>query len=132
MNTILAGTDFSEISQRVVKVAHELARALSARLHLVHVVEPIAEPGAEDPDAAEFHLQLEERALVKLRELALPMAATYEVVLGRRAETLLKLAEQHEATLVLGCPRLGPDRLPLIGTSQRLVWMTRLPILLVP
>lgn len=43
MKTILAAIDFSDATHRVVTAAAELARALNAELHLLHVVPP-------DPD----------------------------------------------------------------------------------
>ena len=40
--TILAATDFSPLAEVAVEVAFSLARRTGARVHLVHVLEPIA------------------------------------------------------------------------------------------
>lgn len=42
MKTLLVPLDFSDTTDRVLKHAEDLARALSARLVLVHIVEPVA------------------------------------------------------------------------------------------
>ena len=41
MNTILAAVDFSDATHLVVETAAELAQALSARIVLLHIVEPV-------------------------------------------------------------------------------------------
>jgi nucleotide-binding universal stress UspA family protein len=42
MKTLLAAVDFSEASKAIIAQAAEFARALDARLVLLHVIEPIA------------------------------------------------------------------------------------------
>jgi nucleotide-binding universal stress UspA family protein len=41
MNTILAAVGFSDATHLVVETAAELAQALSARIVLLHIVEPV-------------------------------------------------------------------------------------------
>lgn len=125
MKPLIVGLDFTEITERLL----DFASSFSSKLHLVHVVEPIADAGPED---SEFHRQLEERALTRLSKVAQPLGATFEALTGSRCDTLIRLAEERDAILVLGCPRLGPDRLPRIGTSQRVLWRTQRPVMLVP
>lgn len=44
MSTLLACVDFTEATSAVLETAIELARALGARVHLVHVAHPYIEP----------------------------------------------------------------------------------------
>ncbi|MEW6277441.1 MAG: universal stress protein, partial [Candidatus Eremiobacterota bacterium] len=64
MKTILVPTDFTEVSSRAEQIALEMARAHSARLHLMHVVEPIAE---HDPEMDDFIERLKTRARFELK-----------------------------------------------------------------
>ena len=130
MKVILVGVDFTEVSGRALETGHLLAQSLTARLHLIHVVEPIEEPEGADADTVAFHLELEEKATRKLQEAAQPLGATYQVALGHRAETLLRLTDENDGLLVLGRP--NREQLPAVGTSQRALWMTNRPVLLVP
>lgn len=132
MKVVLVGLDFTAVSERALQTGHILAQSLGARLHLVHVVETIEDPQAADADTAAFHKELENKASLKLQEAAQPLGATYQVALGHRAETLLRLTDENDGLLVLGRPALEADTTPFIGTSARALWMSNRPLLLVP
>jgi len=132
MKIVLVGVDFTEVSERALQAGHVLAQSLGARLHLIHVVEPIEDPQAADADTVAFHSELERKASEKLQEAAQPLGATYQVALGHRAETLLRLTDENDGLLVLGRPAPEAEATPFIGTSARALWMTNRPLLLVP
>src|SRR5689334_22530096 len=46
---ILFPTDYSDISLNAGRTAAQLARRTGARLHVVHVVPPVTDPGPADP-----------------------------------------------------------------------------------
>jgi nucleotide-binding universal stress UspA family protein len=45
LSQILFATDYSDASREAARMAAELARHFNARLHLVHVVPPVTDPG---------------------------------------------------------------------------------------
>ena len=136
MRVVLLATDFSELSERAEERARELAHALEARLHLVHVVEPIDNPEEADEDTRDFHRSLQERASQKLQQRAERMngqSVSYSVVLGHRPQSILRAADQQGADLVvLGTHPMEEGETPRGTTSQRVSWYCRRPVLLVP
>lgn len=136
MRVVLVATDFSEVSERAEGRAGELARSMEARLHLVHVVEPIDDPEQADEETREFHRSLEVRASRLLQERIgqwTGLSVTYSVVLGHRPQSILRVADQEEAdVLVLGTHPVGEGEQPRGSTSQRVSWFSRRPVLLVP
>ena len=136
MRVVLVATDFSEVSERAEGRASELARSMNARLHLVHVVEPIDDPEDTDEETREFHRSLEVRASQLLQERMgqwVGISVSYSVVLGHRPQSILRVAEQEEADmLVLGTHPMDEGELPRGSTSQRVSWFSRRPVLLVP
>jgi len=83
MKTLLVPLDFSDMTDRVLAEAADLARALEARLLLVHIVEPVATYvpvgasmdviAAAPPQPAEVQDLSADEA--RLRSLAQPLAA---------------------------------------------------------
>ncbi|MDB4986031.1 MAG: hypothetical protein JWN04_1209, partial [Myxococcaceae bacterium] len=69
--TILVATDFEAASLAAVPYAFELAQAISARVHLLHVYAPVVLPGADGWGDVPFE-SLHHRAIVRVRELANP------------------------------------------------------------
>ncbi|MDB4984868.1 MAG: hypothetical protein JWN04_46, partial [Myxococcaceae bacterium] len=69
--TILVATDFEAASLAAVPYAFELAQAISARVHLLHVYAPVVLPGADGWGDVPFE-SLNHRAIVRVRELAKP------------------------------------------------------------
>ncbi|MBI3925586.1 MAG: universal stress protein [Armatimonadetes bacterium] len=135
MKTILVGTDFTDLSEKALTMALELARGVGARVQLLHVVEPIGDPD-EDPEAAAFHTELEEKARGRLSEILArvkDVAADGSVVLGHRSTALLQEAERQDVYLtVLGLRVPREDAHPVPGISHRVSWNSPRPVLLVP
>lgn len=136
MRVVLVATDFTELSERAESQARELAQSLNARLHFVHVVEPIDDPEDTDEETREFHRSLEVRASERLKERAgrqVGLSVSYSVVLGHRPHSILRVADEEEADLlVLGTHPMGEGDVPRGSTSQRVSWFSRRPVLLVP
>ena len=71
IKNILVPTDFSAGSQEAVRYAYDLAAALGATLHVVHVLENPFAPGAfmemYTPPSPEYFVDMERQAETKLR-----------------------------------------------------------------
>jgi nucleotide-binding universal stress UspA family protein len=117
---ILVATDFSEIGAAALGVGAQYARALHARLHLVHV-------STEDADAARL-----------LADAAGEVGADVPVVVARTggdpAEAILRYGTQHRIDLiVVGTHgRTGVSRVLLGSVAERVVRGARCPVLVVP
>lgn len=109
MKTLLVAVDFSDASRTIVASAAEYARALGARLLLLHVVEPVASyvPVGAAMDVLETAPPpiLEEDLAAQRTHLA-RLAAGLENVetvaaIGLAADEIVTQAEQHGASLVI-------------------------------
>lgn len=135
MATILVGTDFSQSSREALTQARRMAEGLGAEIHLLHVVEPVDEAGSTDPETAEFYETLRQKSEPKMaQEVALlrPCRVETSVRVGPRHQTILQVADELEADLiVLGSHPISPES-KRIGTSHRVGVTARRPVLLVP
>lgn len=119
---IVFATDFSSCSAAAAKVAAEYARALNARMHVLHVTLP---------DAGKKHLD-------NLKELKeefppdVPVVTTVES--GSPATQIVRYAERCGADLiVLGTHgRTGVSRALLGSVAERVVRTASCPVLAVP
>lgn len=116
MKTLLVPLDFSDMTDRVLAEAADLARALDARLLLVHIVEPVATYvpvgasmdviAAAPPQPAEVQDLSADEA--RLRSLAQPLAATglpveCLAIVGLAVDDILDQAAKCSASyIVLG------------------------------
>ncbi len=131
IKTILVATDFTPGADQAQDFATELARQVGAKLHLLHVIEPIGKP-AEDPDIEEFHLQLNEQALVKLNERIAQLtdvSAEFSVVLGHRPLVIAEKAHRLNADCIVMGMR-GDHSASAVGSG--VVQRADVPIILVP
>jgi nucleotide-binding universal stress UspA family protein len=101
---ILAAIDFSDASAAAVKTAANLAAALSARLTVAHVVEPLSAPAQWRPILAESDETRVAAARASLADLAPQLcgarACEHLVVLGRAADRIGSLAAERGAQLI--------------------------------
>jgi len=139
---ILIGVDLSDSTGKIVKIAMELAKALSARVWLLHVAEP-------DPDFVGFeagpqsvrdslsktfhdeHCQIQEIA-DRFRTAGLD--ATALLVQGETAETILKEASKLGVDMiVVGSHGRGAMYHLVVGSiSEGVLHGSECPILVVP
>jgi nucleotide-binding universal stress UspA family protein len=135
---VLAATDFGGSSLEAAKVAGQLARAFSARLTLLHVVEPVTVLPqwmslAEESDESRL-----DSARTKLRALAQQVRGPQEcdevVALGRPEDVIGATASSSGAGLiVMGLASEQGGFAPRPGSiAYRVLSSTTVPVLVVP
>jgi len=149
---LLVGIDLAESTEKVVKKAGEIAKALSARVWLLHVVQPEpadfyiggheADPVGFEMDPQAFrdslakrfhgeHRQIQEYA-DRLRKAGLD--ATALLVQGAAVEAMLEEATKLNAgMIVVGSHGRGAMYQLLVGSvSEGVLQRSECPILVVP
>lgn len=139
---ILVCIDFSDSTAKVVSNAEKLAKAVSAKLWILHVAEPEPDfvgyaPGPQyirDSLAEQFHQehrQIQEIA-EKMREEGLE--ATALLIQGPTVEVILKTAKKIEAdTIVIGTHGKGAVYHLVVGSvSETVIQKAECPIFVVP
>jgi nucleotide-binding universal stress UspA family protein len=135
---ILAATDFSDSSVAAAKMAAHWARALSARLTLTHIVEPVTVP-------PQWLRLVEESADTRIRSARAKLHALAEqicgsqkcdevVALGRPADLIGSTAVDRRARLiVMGLAGEQGAFSPRPGSiAYRVLSSTTVPVLVVP
>ena len=133
MKTILVGTDFSAGSDRALATASGFV-ASGGSVHLLHVLEPVDDPDSDDPDTQTFYRELEQKSQQKLADQLSRsgLKAHSSVHVGARHLTLMEVAEELDADLiVLGSRPMGPDS-KLLSVSHKVALTSTRPVLLVP
>lgn len=134
---ILVPVDFTLKNEAALGTALDLARGKDAKVTLLHVIETIEH--VEYDEMADFYRGLETRAAAKLfgleerfKEALIPVYN--DIVLGKRAETIVRYAEEREVDLiVLSSHQVDRDH-PALGVgaiSYRIAIVARCPVLLV-
>jgi universal stress protein A len=144
-NTILVPVDFDDTSRRAVEHAGSLARALGARVLILHVVPPTSFPEGtlllplEPGDPVDLGQYVPDDALRLLREsfvkcLQAGVEVREEARSGHPLETILRAIREWDATLVvLGTHgRTGVDRLLHGSVAEEVMRRTDVPVLVVP
>jgi nucleotide-binding universal stress UspA family protein len=134
MKTILVGTDFTPGSDKALKLASQLATN-ETTIHLIHVLEPVDDPDSKDPETESFYQALEEKSNKKLVDQLSSLGshkAESSVRIGPRHVTLLEVADEIKADLiVLGNAPMNPES-KVLSVSHRAALTSTRPILLVP
>jgi nucleotide-binding universal stress UspA family protein len=117
LERILCAVDFSEGSVAAFEAAVALARAFSARLHVLHVIEayPVATPLLPVSGMDEAIESIEAKAVGAMQALIGPsqsalegVAVTTEITGGRAFAEILRCARQRKAdVIVLGAKGAG-------------------------
>ncbi len=134
---IVACLDGSELGSGIVPHARVVARALGARLTLLHVLETEA-TGAGPPDSLDWGIrQREARAHLSglVDQLGdLESGIRSELIQGRAAEQICSWAEQHDVDLTVLCSHgaRGVTDWDLASTARKLIDRTPGSLLLVP
>jgi nucleotide-binding universal stress UspA family protein len=134
---VLAATDFSAASVGAAKLAAELARVLSAKLTLTHVVEPLAAPPQLIPLVEESDEARVGAARKELHALAGKICGgrcDEVVAVGRPADMVGSIAEDRAAQLiVMGLASEQGAFSPRPGSiAYRVLSSTAVPVLVVP
>jgi nucleotide-binding universal stress UspA family protein len=139
---ILVGIDLSESTEKVVTKAEEIAKALSAKLWLLHIAEPEPafvgyEPGPQsvrDSVSKEFHD--EHRQIQKLADRMRKVGLDSNALLiqGPTVETFLKEASKLGVDMIIvGSHGRGAMYQLLVGSvSEGILHGSKCPILVVP
>lgn len=131
--TVVLGYDDSPGARAALEVALEVAQRYAAPLRVVYGGGASGEEAATLRGAlAELGGQALERARARAAEVGLKVAT--DVVAAKPAEALLRVAEEHDATvIVVGTSGEGPFRSALVGsTPHKLLQLSRRPVLCVP
>jgi nucleotide-binding universal stress UspA family protein len=135
---LLVPVDFTEKNEAALSSAAEIASGSEgAQVTLLHVIETIEH--IEFEEMADFYRSLEARAAARLFQMEEKLKAAgvrvrHEVVYGKRAETIVRYAEDHGTDLmILSSHKVDRDHPALgIGTiSYRIAIVARCPVLLV-
>ena len=139
---LLIGVDLSESTEKVVKKAEEIARALSAKVWLLHVAEPepdfvglkVGPQSARDFLSKRFHTEhrrIQEMA-EQLRKTGLD--ATALLVQGATVETIMKEALKLDVDMiVVGSHGRGAMYQLLVGSvSEGVLHESECPVIVVP
>ena len=136
LERIVVGTDLSEPAGLALDVAASLARAFSAELEVVHVVDPsvpFARYGEIAPtETRDATLLAELETACKAALGTLPHRAT--VVEGTQAaEALCEIAERRDASLLVVSTqgRTGLARLLIGSVAEKVVRLATMPVLTV-
>lgn len=132
--SIVCGMDFTEPARHAASVACVLARALDARLELIHVIDLAGFALRDDAQrkretiAATDALQGEAQRLGKAHDVAV----TARVITGSPAQRLVDAAAEVGACLiVLAAVGPTPSIFRVGGTPERVLQAARIPVLLV-
>ena len=103
---ILIGLDLTEESDRVISKAVSLTTTETAKLYLVHVIEPLSFAyGGDIPiDLSQVQQQLENQAKNKLKEYGNKFNIPEErqiILIGQPSSELHNLADQKKADLIV-------------------------------
>lgn len=137
LRRLLVTLDGSDTSEGALAPARELANGAGAEMHLLRVVNPLADvawtgigPG---PDLSEITEQYTQAARVYLQEKALPGEVT-DVYYGRPLDAILEYARVKQCdVIVMGTHgRGGITRLALGSTADAVMRAAERPVLLVP
>jgi nucleotide-binding universal stress UspA family protein len=119
---ILFPTDYSDISAHAGRTAAQMARHFGARLHVVHVVPPVTDPGPADALPA---------AIATLGD---GLDIVSAVLNGRPAREIAEYAARHAVDLiVMGTHgRKGVSRAVLGSVAEAVVRQAQCLVLMVP
>jgi universal stress protein A len=134
---ILVPVDFTLKNESALNTAVDFARGKDAKVTLLHVIETIEH--VELDEMADFYRGLETRAAAKLygleerfKHALIPVY--HDIICGKRAETIVRYAEEREVDLiVLSSHKVDRDQpaLSLGAISYRIAIVARCPVLLV-
>jgi len=114
---ILVPTDFSTKSKQALDIAVKLALEDNATVHILHVIEAIADTTFEE--FKDFYTKLENRGQENMDKLMAPYTVKpvkieQNIVYGNRAQAILSFSKAHEIDLIV----LNSHKINLEDPSQ--------------
>ncbi len=152
-NDILVPLDGSELSERALPMAQNLAQLSKATVHLIHMVSREHElvPGRGDGSvqAAEYEMDLARRLTdsrlnqgktyleqkgSQLRDAGIKIQAEFAVKSGEPAQNIIAYVKEHSINLVVMSSHGhgGLRRLLLGSVTDRVIHSCEVPVLIVP
>jgi len=139
LEKLLFATDFSSYSDRARDFSASLVGALSAKMIVAHVIEPIPGVEREDPEFRTWYDKLENDIRAKLEEEvqrlnAAGISARSELLWGSPWEEIIRFAEKSGCQLiVVGSHGIRtPEGRFLLGTtSHKIALASHIPVLIV-
>ncbi|MEI7694760.1 MAG: universal stress protein [Chlorobium sp.] len=147
---LLVATDFSELAEKIFTEAEKLAKNLSAKVFLLHVIPPQSPIIDPLPDAervilhdellnyAAYHLS-DSPELIKMRDIAVRFQekgidTTVIITQNNEVEAILNESEKHGADMImLGSHGHGALFHLLIGSvSEGVIRQATCPVIIVP
>ena len=137
IDTILLATDFSGASEKAASYAKSIARRFGATLEMVHVVSPTAVAICDEaagcmppPDRVSADGAAEMRTQASFIEAGVT-TKSFTTEGQDTAQTLLQLAHQHHADLIVAGTqsKTGVERLFLGSTAEKLIRTADCPVL---
>lgn len=134
---LLVPLDFTDKNEAAVTIAMETARRDGAEVTLLHVIEIIDHMDFDE--MADFYRKLEARAAAQLeviidRFTEAGVRARYEIIFGRRAESILKQALDSQTDLIVMSSHRVDREHPALGLgtmSYQVAIVARCAVLLV-
>jgi nucleotide-binding universal stress UspA family protein len=139
---ILVSVDLSDSAAEVVDKAEDIAKALSAKVWLLHVGDPDPDfvgydagpQSVRDAVAQKYHEEHRQIQAIAERFRQMGLEATALLVQGATAETILKEAAKLKVGMVvMGSHGRGMMRHLLVGSvSEDVIRRSLVPVLVVP
>lgn len=139
---ILVGVDLSESTETVVKKAEEIARALSAKVWLLHVAEPepdfvgfdIEPEVGRQSRSDDFHAEHRQIQQIAERLRSTGIDVTGLLVQGETKATMLQEASKLDVDMiVVGSHGRGAVYRLLVGSvTEGILHKSKCPVLVVP
>jgi len=137
VENIVVPIDFSSYTEKLIEYALYIGRSLSAKLHLVHIVELIYGDGMMGmPMSAEFQLQYEKGMRDRMDELVQELekqspGSTGYIGSGEPVKEIVKYAESLQANLIIISTHgsKGLESILLGSVARRVVKHAHCPVL---
>ena len=139
---ILTAIDFFDSTDNIIRVTRKLAKAMNAKVRLLHVAEPdpdfvgfdVGPHEVRDQIAAEFHKEHKDLQDLANRLRGEGVDATAIVVQGVIVDTVLAHAESHDTDLlIVGSHGHGAVYDILVGSiSEGIIRKANCPVTVVP
>lgn len=136
MKNVLVAIDFEDTSSEALRVAREMATAVGAKLHLLHVIPDV--PTFWSFEAAEvdwegLRKRWIEEAKQRLSEFDAPPASERTIQIGRPSADIVRYADEHHIDMiVIGTHGQGPIKEMLLGSvADKVVRSAHCPVLTV-
>jgi len=135
-NSIICATDLSDYSNQTINYGAALSKLFGSKLYVCHVVEPVpvAIYGEAVFDTSEQQNRIVQYATNQLEQLIkeLPVDAEPQIIVGRAADAISRIAEEKEADMVITATRSqsGLKRLMLGSVTERLMRILACPLLI--